>query len=101
MEISKINITTINPISLPGAQPVTPTIHKQWRIKGKYVKCGSKEHWISKCPLAPYSGDSVSTSGKKVTVADIFHDPDGDYDSNDDDDGYNSSDYRFIRGGTP
>jgi hypothetical protein len=71
-------------------------------MERKCVKYGSKDHWVPECPLSLYI-ESVGMLGKKVTVADIFHDPDYDYNLNelDDDDGYNSSDYRFIRGGTP
>jgi hypothetical protein len=87
MDIGNIEIATIGGIDIQPspsqAQSISSTQHKQYRKEGRCVWCSSQDHWVSKCPFAPYS------SGKKVTIA-ALNDDDNSTES--DADSWNSKD---------
>ena len=56
MDLSVVNINTINTTSRlgsPRAQLTSAAKREEWRIMGKYIRCGSLDHWINFYPLAP------------------------------------------------
>jgi hypothetical protein len=65
------------------ARSISPARRDQLRKEGKCVRCGSQDHWVADCSLAPYSDRrlfdptaSAGTSGKKVTIAAAYDDDD-------------------------
>ncbi len=87
MDIGNIEIATIGGIDIQPspsrARSISSTRRKQYRKEGRCVRCGSQDHWVSKCSFAPYS------SGKKVTIAALNND---DNSTKSDADSWNSKD---------
>lgn len=59
MEINSVNVNTI---STHRARSLSPAQRDQLRQDGKCVRCGSLDHWVAHCPLAPFSSRSSSQS---------------------------------------
>jgi hypothetical protein len=66
MDLSVVNINTLNTTSQrdrsgsPRAQSTSTAKREEWRITGRCVRCGSSDHWINFCPLAPAKDRSRS-----------------------------------------
>jgi hypothetical protein len=51
------------------AQAISREQRQVWRDKGKCVRCGSSDHWVSACKLQPTRGRSSSSSSRSDTKA--------------------------------
>lgn len=71
-----MDICMANPASPRRARSMSPQRRQQVRQEGKCVRCEAQDHWVSDCPLAPYSSASVGVAGKKVTIAAAYDDDD-------------------------
>jgi Retrotransposon gag protein len=58
-----------------SAQSTTKELRQLYRQTGRCVRCGSQEHYIKNCNLAPAS----TASGKRVTIAAVSDDDSGTY----------------------
>jgi hypothetical protein len=65
------------------ARSISPAQRDQLWKEGKCICCEAQDHWVTDCPLAPYSDRrlfdptaSAGASGKKVTIAAAYDDND-------------------------
>jgi hypothetical protein len=86
MDVSELTIgalTSISPHSpaMP-ARSTSKELRQLYRQTGRCVRCGSQEHHIQNCSLAPAS----AASGKRVTIAAVNDNDSGTYSDSDDED---------------
>lgn len=56
MDLNVVSINTIDSNRTPPrARSVSPERRQQYRSKGRYVRCGSHNHWVNNCSLRPFS----------------------------------------------
>ena len=55
MDLSTVNIYALNTSTTSSrrARSTSPARREEWRISGKYIRCGSSNHQINLCLLAP------------------------------------------------
>jgi len=59
MDLSAIDINTLKTTSR-RARSTSAAKREEWRITGRCIRCGSSDHWIDYCPLAPAKDRSRS-----------------------------------------
>jgi hypothetical protein len=110
MDISELTINVVTPAigTLTSSEPISPAmparstskeLRQLYRQTGRCVRCGSQDHFIKNCSLAPASTATGSGSGKWVTTAAIDnHYSDTESDSGSDSDGGARPDIDWRRG---
>jgi len=76
MDVSELTIEalTFDTPAIP-AQSTSKELRQLYRQSGRCVRCGSQEHYIKNCNLAP-ANTASSTSGKRVAIAALDDDSD-------------------------
>src|SRR6266536_2234234 len=81
MDVSELTIGAITSSfsSLPSVAPSASKEARQlYRQTGRCVRCGSQEHYIKNCNLAPTNAVySTSDSGERVTITTVNEDDSG------------------------
>jgi len=65
MDLSAVDIYALTTSSSRRARSTSPARREEWRISGKCVRCGSSNHWINHCPLAPARDRSLSPRARQ------------------------------------
>jgi hypothetical protein len=56
--VGAIEINALDTTSSRCARSISPQRRQELREEGRCVRCGSHDHWVSRCPLEPYSRSS-------------------------------------------
>ena len=84
MDVSELTIGALTFDSPAPAQSTSKELRQLYRQTGRCVRCGSQEHYIKNCNLAP-AYTTPSTSGKRVTITTVNDDDSGTYSDLDED----------------